>query len=953
MQTDAPPLAKSPWPRRILLAILVLGVLYAALLFLLSRFLDPGELAARLEPRLEAAVGREVEIGAAEVGFFPLGMRLTDIVVSDPTGMAPALARVASVDFHVAFFPLLRKEIQLRRLLIQEPWAHLRIGPDGQSNFGDLSPGSPEETAEAEAARGEEDLPFGLALDAIRVSGGQIRFTDIRDSTEASLENLEVRASVRRIQDGPWTFAGSSDSDLSLAMGSDGPGLGGIPLALAFDLSADPAFQGVDIRSGSVGVEGAALDLSGTVRGLKDPVRSLSLSLNGEGISLQRIAAALPDSLRNRGPEVQGILSANLQVEGDLGPDTSPEVSGTARLEGVSVSSRNGTQLARDLSSDFTLSPDGVLRMQARGEVMDGPFSLAGQAETDAEMPLDLQVSLYPDLALAGGVTELPEGVTMEGRLKVEGRLTGPAREPRNLRFWGEASPAEIRLTTPALGVPIRLPGGRLTLQGNQASFQDLPFSLGQDDLVLSGEASDLTGFGLPGRTVGLRGSVRGARLNLVPLSPNPPPDPDITYGKVAFARLGGRQVAGSSVEEAARALRLERPDSLPLAGEVTFALDTVMDARGRMHDVRGTVSFGPDFIRVPQASFQRYGGDLQAGLSLSLGDAGPEPFSMQLTVTGLDAGDFLAATSPLGAFVRGRLSLSMEMAGTLDDLLLPERSSLVGTGNFDLTDGGLNANRVTGSLADFFGMEELRAPDIRDWATGFVLENGMVRLADAILAQAPGEPRVGGSVGLGGELDLLSAFTLPTERLGSFALENLGIAGEIAGRVANRPEVVEAVVRIGGSIMSPNLRADPEATAEALGTALREEVASEARNRVREQTERLQDRATGFLQGLTRSRESPPPPAPDTLQPDSLPGDTLRADSVRPDTTPPDTLLPDSLRPDTLLPDTILPDSVRPDTTPPDTTPPDTTGMDSLRPDTTGVYPHRLPALRRSPLLW
>lgn len=933
VETNVQTSARNPWLRRILLAILVLGGAYAVLLFLLSRFLDPQELAARLEPRLEAAVAREVEIGAAEVGFFPLGMRLTDVSVADPTGLTPTLAGVSSIEFQVALFPLLKKEIQVRRLLIQEPRAHLRIGADGQNNFGNLSAGSPGEAVEAEATGAETDLPFGLALDAIRISDGRIRFTDARDSTDAAVEDLGVRASVRKTQDGSWTFEGSSESNLSLAMGSGGSGLSGMPVILTFDLSADPTFQEVDIRSGSVGVEGAALGLSGTIRGLKDPVRSLSLSLDGEEIPLQRLVSALPDSLWNPGPEVQGTLGASLRVEGRLGSDTFPALSGTARLEDVNVHGRDGARLARNLSSDLTLSPGGVLQIQAQGEVMDGPFSLTGRGEIGGDGPVDLQVDVYPDLALAGGLAELPEGVTVEGRLKVEGRLTGPAQNPRSLRFWGEASPTNIRLTTPALGVPIRLSGGRLALQGNQISFQDFPISLGQDDLVLSGEASDFTGFGLPGRTVGLRASVQGSRLNLVALSANPPPDPSITYGKVVFARLGGRQVAGSSAEDAARTLRLERPDSLPLAGEVAFALDTVMDARGRMHDVRGTAVFGPDFVRVPQATFQRYGGDLQTSLNLTLGDAGPEPFSMQLMVRDLNAGDFLAATSPLGGYVRGRLSLSMELAGTLDDLLLPERSSLVGSGSFTLTDGGFNANRVTESLADFLGMEELRAPAIQDWATGFVMENGMVHLADATLAQAPGDPRVGGSIGLGGELDLLSAFTLPTDRLGSFARENLGIAGEIAGRVANRPEVVEAVIRIGGSLLSPNLTADPEATAEALGSALREEVASEAQDRIREQTERLQNRATGFLQNITRSRESPPPPAPDTVPPDSLPGDTIQGDSLRPDTTPPDTTTPDSIPPDTLLPDT--------------------SGVDSLSPDTTGVYPRRLPAPGHSPLLW
>jgi hypothetical protein len=152
--------------------------------------------------------------------------------------------------------------------------------------------------------------------------------------------------------------------------------------------------------------------------------------------------------------------------------------------------------------------------------------------------------------------------------------------------------------------------------------------------------------------------------------------------------------------------------------------------------------------------------------------------------------------------------------------------------------------------------------------------------------------------VGLDGGLDLLSVFSLPSDGLGSFARENLGLAGEMAGRVANQPEVVQAAIRIGGSILGPELIADPEYAAQTITHAVGEEIQAEAQEQIEEQTSRLRDRASGFLRGLTQRQEAE---------------DTLRPDSIRPDTVPPDTLRPDTIKPDTVPPDTVSSLSDRP----------------------------------------
>ncbi len=955
------------WARRLAIVLGTGLLLYIGTLFVLTRFLDPEALAAWIEPRVERAVNRDIELARVEIGFFPLRVGLRDIEVSDPTELAPYLARVASVDLRIEFLPLFRKEVRVHRLSVAGLEADLRMAADGQSNFGDLASRGPEEqeTAGDAAPTGDEGArPFTVDLQGLRVAEGAIRFHRESDTLQVEVGDLRLRASIRGESDGSWLLVGSSDSELNLRRGTSNPLLDRTPVELAFDLQTDPGFNSLSIRTGELKLQGVALALSGDVKGLKDPIRSVVLSLSGEGLPLADLMAALPGSLREKLPlKASGVLGVDLRVEGDAGPGRFPAIRGNVTLAQGLVT-YEGEELAETLSADLALDDDRSVRTRLRGSALGGPLSVDGTLSLSGAKEMDLTVLADLELARLEPFLRLQDGVSAAGRMAVQTRIVGPATELQGLRFNGEVKPASVRLTHPSLAVPVELPGGSLRLSGIRGILQDFPVSLGEDRLSISGEIADLLAFLEPGTSRRVDGLVRGPRLDLRKISSRPIPDSTLTYGKVAFAKIGSRLVGGRSVEDVARELGLARPDSLPFAGSLELQLDTVIDRQGRMEGVQANVEFGPDFIQVTDAVFRRFGGEIRTGMNLSLGSGPAQPFSLNLHVLDLDAGAFLSQATPLGRFARGRITVGLDFVGTLDNLLLPDRPTLVGSGSFSLTGGGLNSVPLTRALADFLGMEALREPTIRDWSTSFVLEDGKVKLAETTVQGAPGTPRIGGAVGLDGGLDLRSVFALPSERLSAAALDRLGVAGQFAANVLSRPEVVQAILKVGGSVLDPTIQADPRAAALTLGAAVEAELRSEvqeelnaqraeaqrviqeqqaqAQNRIEEQKQQLKSRATGFLRNLAGRRDTVAvPPPPDTTPAeiplrDTLPKTLIPSDSAPPDTARPDTLKPDTIRSNPNPADTVRPDTVRPDTVRPDTVRPDTTRPDTVRPDTT-----------------
>ena len=928
IQSSPSPSRRRPWTRRILVVVAVLTVLYLGGSFLLSRFLDPAALAEWLEPRLESALSRDVEVERVEVGFLPLGVRFQDVTVADPTGLSPELARISSLELRVEILPLLRREVRVNRLAIDGFQANLRVSEEGPSNFGDLStrPAEEEPTEEGEASQREgttqaseggqpNSRPFALDLRSIRIRDSRLDYASAGEALRAQVDELELDASARQREEGGWSLAGSTGGEVTLIRGETPSLLEETSLELVFDVETDGSLQRLEIRDGELRLGRIVLALKGEIDHLQDPVRSVSLALAGEGLPLPDLLSLLPDSIRQQIPmEAEGSLAADLRVEGEAGPGALPTVAGSVGLTQGRIS-LDGNRVVEELTADLELVADGSLQTRTRATLLGGPFSLEGTATVEGEPQVDMVLEAAPVLDRLASMVELPEGVSAQGEITSEVRITGPLGDLRGLRFRGNVRTANLRATHPALAVPVEISQGEVELEGTRAILRDLPIQLGEDRIVFRGELADLMAFLEPGDTPRLSGSVQANRLELPKLTARPLPDSSLTYGKVAFAKVGGRSVGERTVQQAAEDLGLSRPDSLPLAGSLDVAVDTLIDNHGRMESLRAQVEFGPSFLQISQATFRRYGGQISTSADVSLVGGEAAPFSLSLRLQSLDAGSFLAETTPLGRFIRGTISAEIDLIGTLDGFLLPDRPALVGSGSFSLTGGGLASIPLTRRISEFLGLESLREPSFQDWAGSFLLDGGRVRLAESTLQGAPGSPTVGGSVGLDGELDLRSIFDLPTERLDISALERLGVAGEIAANVAQRPDVVQAVLRIGGSVFDPSVEADPASAARTLGQAVEEEVKAEvqeaveeqkaeAQRRIEEQKEELRKRATGFLRGL------------------------IQRDTVQPDTVRPDTTRPDTTRPDTVRPDTTRPDPLRPDTTPSGKGKPSTNGV-------------------------
>lgn len=175
------------------LAILVAGIAAFFVFF-------PKDLAiAELKKQVQASTGRTLDIGGpVDLTIFPaVGFTAGDVRLSNPSGFAGAPFLAArKINFAVAVTPLLRGDIEVRKLVLEEPAFTLIAGKDGAANWT-----FPEQPAQP----GRETKLKSLRLDDMRIVDGAVTFigADGGDPVEAKdidavldLKSLELPAAL-------------------------------------------------------------------------------------------------------------------------------------------------------------------------------------------------------------------------------------------------------------------------------------------------------------------------------------------------------------------------------------------------------------------------------------------------------------------------------------------------------------------------------------------------------------------------------------------------------------------------------------------------------------------------------------------------------------------------------------------------------------------------------------
>ena len=226
----------------ILIAGGALFVLVIAALFVIPMFVDVQKFKPEIEKRVSDATGRSFSIGGElSLSLFPwAGLSFSGLQLGNPPGFKEKdFLSVKSFDVRVKLLPLISRDIQVKRFIIEEPRMVLEKGKDGRGNWEGF--GKPrKDKAEPSEGKPAEGLPIkALAVGEFAITNGSVLWIDHIKGEQKKISDLTLRLKDVSL-DRPIQLTLSADLDgkpISLEgnlgpVGKD-PGKGDLPLNLS------------------------------------------------------------------------------------------------------------------------------------------------------------------------------------------------------------------------------------------------------------------------------------------------------------------------------------------------------------------------------------------------------------------------------------------------------------------------------------------------------------------------------------------------------------------------------------------------------------------------------------------------------------------------------------------------------------------------------------------------
>lgn len=187
-----------------------IGVVIAIGLFAAGAwaFIQPGFAVAELQDYVMRKTGRTLLVnGGARLEFAPqLSVRLDDVFLSNPEGMAGNFARAASARLPLQLSDLIARKLKIRSIALDQPVFSFLVDRDGRSSW--VSEGKGGQAKPGNTANAKEPL-------TLLVENGSASFLDERNGQAFALEDASANIAIS--DDGELDVEGTASLNKQLA----------------------------------------------------------------------------------------------------------------------------------------------------------------------------------------------------------------------------------------------------------------------------------------------------------------------------------------------------------------------------------------------------------------------------------------------------------------------------------------------------------------------------------------------------------------------------------------------------------------------------------------------------------------------------------------------------------------------------------------------------------------
>jgi len=780
------------WAALIGLLVIVLAVAGLYLFFPQEKF------RAMAVERIARTLDREVTIADITLSFRGgLGAYLKDIKIGNPENFEDSLFMSArALDVKLEFWPLLKKEVMIDRLILVEPEIILKKLADGSVNykFGVIDSVAP--PAVREKMTDETKLAAtAIAFDNLSVERGRCIYVDDSADLEIIAAGLDMASQLTMPNQTTYDADGRVSID-SLMITSGTITLPPYDVSAEYRLLYDLTADNLSITSADLSINGLRAAIEGNVPAVSK-LEKAEIDVSSEKFDLTALASLLPDEYRS--------------------PVEVYDYSGRAAL---------AASLHYDQSTPDTITYDGHLI------VIDAAFATA-------EFPIELTVDSarvafdndHADIRLIDAAFEnnpLEAGVAVTGF--DDPRIEGSLKSTIDLATLNSLLPpmgepemtGEMTIDVDFEGI-ISDPGqsvltGNIDVKNAAYTAATLPEPIERADIALKLDSRDITisrfELTMPSSHFNLTGRLADAFPYFIPGYDKPLQEPFLTFEfnsqRLDIDRLFPEMAPGEGAQFAGRP-----PDSLPpvilpvVDGRGKGRLDTLVYMDVAFTDITSDIEIKDRMIYFNDVSGNVYTGRVTGQSTVDLNDLDHPYYKARFRAEQIEADDFLSRFTEFGGHLYGKLNLESTFnAGGLEPDSILKSLSMEGTALFH--EARLVDFKLFDKVRQTLNLDHSGEEQIRDFFSHFRISDGRLALDELRFANEIGGWQLDGSVGiLDGSLDFGGSVLLAEDVSGKLTSGSgllAGLAGMLEDSETGR---INVPFKLGGSYAGPKLSLD------------------------------------------------------------------------------------------------------------------------------------------------
>lgn len=806
----------------IVIAVPVMLVVGAVLALKLS---FTGErLKAWVLPRIEAAVGRKVEIADIGLSVFPtIALDVRGLTIANKPGFANApLLNVERILLNVKLWPLLDKRVEVSSLLVERPRVLLETAADGTTNYAEKRA----QGAQPEPSAGTGSMAAVLLPD-VRIVNGFIDMIDYRGNSRQTLEGFDEQASV--------SFNSSTNQaviETRTAIEKYSYGSLSTPLITDWRINADAtivfdvAKRTATITNSNGTLNAIPFSISGTIDIQEKPLFDLTIAAND--VNVAQLLHLTPKAYveKIKGVQGNGMVQATVFVKGVYDSETLalPDISGTIRTTNATMQFPNIPKPITNIGlvSDFvrgkTQQEFHIRTLTA--SLGQNPLSLTMDIVNFDDPTLNMTLNASLQLGEVKDYYPLEPGTQLSGTLKANVSITGKVKKPDAMKSSGSVACSNVTISTATSTTPIKHLSGNLTFNNQILESRRLSMMIGTSDLTIAFTVRNYLSM--------MASAAKG--------SPKATANVTLTSNYLSTADIMGEESPKASSPAAGVPQPRSAKAAMPLPNvemDVTASIGTLSMKRLELKNVRGMMKIADGVISLQNLTTSVFDGIAAAKGTIDMQRPERPIFSLDLDLKKLKAHSALSTFTSFGQRLFGDMDMHIKISGALNDTLGLVPQALNAHGTVALQNGKLTGVKVNQQIAGMLNLPDLQEIAFKDWSNSFTIKDGRVSIPELKITALGADYTIQGSHGLDGTLDFTMGMLLSEAASSKVTIP--GFAGEALNALKEPNGRLKLEFLVGGTTDNPNVRLD--------ANALKARAAAFARSKLDAEKEKLQQK--------------------------------------------------------------------------------------------------------------